>query len=101
VAALANLCLPMSDYGDSDLDSLLAIAFPFIESARISGGRALVFCALGVNRSAALVASYLRLAMRCSPDEALSRIAAVRPFVSLHDAYLSQLKQLALPAGTL
>lgn len=97
IAALSLLCLPMSDHGDSDLNLLLTTAFPFIESARASGARVLIFCALGVNRSAALAAAYLRRALRCSPEEALSRVVAVRPFVSLHEGYLSQLDQLVLP----
>jgi protein-tyrosine phosphatase len=98
MVALSNLCLPMSDYGDSDLSLLLAAALPFIESARASGGRVLIFCALGVNRSAALVAGYLRIALRCSPEEALSRVVASRPFISLHGGYLFQLEQLSISA---
>lgn len=98
MVALSNLCLPMSDHGDSDLSLLLAEVLPFIESARASGGRVLIFCALGVNRSAALVAGYLRIALRCSPQEALSRVVAKRPFISLHEGYLSQLEQLSVSA---
>lgn len=98
MVALSNLCLPMSDHGDSDLGLLLAAALPFIESARASGGRVLVFCARGINRSAALVAGYLRIALRCSPEEALGRVVANRPFISLHEGYLSQLEKLSISA---
>ena len=94
VAALPVLRIPMSDHGDSDLRQTLADAAPFIEKAREAGGRVLIFCALGVNRSPALTAGYLRMALQCSPAEALNWIASARPFVSLHQKYLSQLEQL-------
>lgn len=41
IAELPNLCLPMSDYGTSDLCQLLAQAVSFIERAREAGGRVL------------------------------------------------------------
>lgn len=98
VAALANLCIPMSDYGESDIRQLLTEIVPFIESAKETGGRVLIFCALGVNRSPALVAGYLRAALGFSLDEALRKIISSRPFVDIHEKYLSQLKELAGPA---
>lgn len=94
VIVLPHLCLPMSDSGESNLSLLLTTALPFVESAREAGGRVLIFCALGVNRSASLAAGYLRLALRCSAEEALNRVIASRPFVSLHESYRSQLEQL-------
>ena len=99
VASLPSLCLPMSDYGDSDLLQVLADAIPFIERVREAGGRVLVFCALGVNRSPALVAGYLRAKLGYSVSEALSTLASSRPFVSLHQEYLSQLERLEGPDG--
>lgn len=94
VASLPNLCIPMSDHGESDIRRLLTDVVPFIENARKTGGRVLIFCALGVNRSPALVAGYLRAKLGCSTGEALSRITLSRPFVSIHERYLSQLDQL-------
>ena len=94
VASLSNLCIPMSDHGESDIRRLLVDLVPFIESARETGGRVLIFCALGVNRSPALVAGYLRAALGYSTGEALSKITSSRPFVSLHEKYLSQLERL-------
>jgi protein-tyrosine phosphatase len=94
VSSRPNLCLPMSDSGESDLRQLLTDAVPFIESAREAGGRVLIFCALGVNRSPTLVAGYLRAVLGYSAGEALNRITSSRPFVSLHEKYLSQLEQL-------
>ena len=94
VASLPKLCIPMSDDGESDIRRLLAEVVPFMESAREAGGRVLIFCALGVNRSPALVAGYLRVALGFPIGEALSKIALSRPFVSIHERYLSQLEQL-------
>ena len=94
VASLPKLCIPMSDYGDSDLRQFLADAVPFIEGAQAAAGRVLVFCALGVNRSPALVAGYLRARLRYSTAEALSALASSRPFVSIHQQYLAQLERL-------
>lgn len=94
VAKLPKLCIPMSDYGDSDLRQWVAEAIPFIERAQEAGGRVLVFCALGVNRSPALVAGYLRAALRCSAVEALNALTSSRPFVSIHPQYLEQLERL-------
>jgi protein-tyrosine phosphatase len=94
VSSLPHLCLPMSDFGESDLRQLLTDAVPFIESAREAGGCVLVFCALGVNRSPTLVAGYLRAVLGYSAGEALNRIASSRPFVSLHERYVFQLEQL-------
>lgn len=96
VASLPNLRIPMSDYGDSDLRQFLADAIPFIERGRETGGRVLVFCALGVNRSPALVAGYLKVKLWYTTDEALGKLTSSRPFVSIHEQYLSQLQHLDL-----
>jgi len=92
--ALPNLCIPMSDHGASDLRQVLTHVVPFIEGARDAGGHVLIFCALGVNRSPALTAGYLRVALGYTTDEALKRITSSRPFVSIHEKYLFQLEQL-------
>jgi len=94
VDQLPKLCIPMSDYGDSDLRQWVADAIPFIERAQEAGGRVLVFCALGVNRSPALVAGYLKVKLRYSTAEALKVLTSIRPFVSVHQRYLEQLERL-------
>jgi hypothetical protein len=70
---------------------------PFIESARDAGGRLLIFCASGINRSPALAAAYLQVALHYPMDSALAVIAKSRPIVSIHERYLKQLA--ALPAS--
>jgi protein-tyrosine phosphatase len=91
VAALPHLHLPISDHGESDLREALATVVPFIESAREAGGRVLIFCALGVNRSPAVTAGYLRAVLGCSAEDAIAKIRSSRPFISIHHKYLSQL----------
>ena len=86
-----NLLLPMSDDGESRLADLLVRAVPFIERARSSGGRVLIFCASGINRSPALASAYLQVVLRYRMDAALSMIFSVRPLVSIHERYLDQL----------
>jgi len=94
VASLPNLRIPMSDHGESDLQQVLRDAVPFIRAAGEAGGRVLVFCILGVNRSPTVVAGYLRTALGWSTADALSRITSRRPFVSIHEKYLAQLEEL-------
>jgi protein-tyrosine phosphatase len=94
MASHPNLCIPMSDHGESDIRQVLADVAPFIDGVKEAGGHVLIFCALGVNRSPALVAGYLRAELGCTTREALNRIKSSRPFVSIHERYLSQLEQL-------
>lgn len=94
LSIIPSICLSASDHGESDLGDLLARALPLIEEARGTGGRVLVFCALGVNRSPALAAAYLLRVLGDSASQALERIAASRPFISLHEKYLEQLERL-------
>merc|ERR1711968_270525 len=47
------------EVGYNMLDKHYADAKPFLEDARLSGGRCLVHCAMGVNRSACICVAYL------------------------------------------
>jgi protein-tyrosine phosphatase len=91
---LASMHVPMSDWGDSSLSDLVAKAAPFIDEARSAGGRVLVFCMLGVNRSPALVAGYL-VAKGWKLGDALEAVSSARPVVSIHDGYMAQLRRLS------
>jgi hypothetical protein len=93
-ATFKALLLDVSDEGTSDLRSVLAEFTPFVEAVRSSGGRVLVFCNLGVNRSAAVVAGYLQSALGWSCNVALTHIRENRPAVSIHDRYIEQLMAL-------
>jgi hypothetical protein len=90
--AFETLVLDVSDEGRSDLGRLLPDFMSFVEPVRSAGGRVLVFCNLGVNRSAAVVAGYLQSALGWSCEAALAHLKRSRPAVSIHEEYLSQLR---------
>jgi len=92
-AQVRGLRLPMSDEGESDLWEVVANAAPFIDGARAAGGRVLVLCNQGVNRSPALIAAYL-VASGVAPQRALELLSQARPIVNLHGRYLAQLTAL-------
>jgi hypothetical protein len=91
-SAYEALVLEVSDEGTSDLSRVLAEFTPFVEKVRSAGGKVLVFCNLGVNRSAAVVAGYLQSALGWSCEAALEHLRRNRPAVSIHEAYLKQLR---------
>ena len=61
-----------------------------------SGGRVLVHCMSGVNRSAAIVAAYLMREHGKSALEAVRQLAAVRPQVLTNSSFVEQLVQFQL-----
>lgn len=76
---------PMLDLVPPDPDRLLAAARA-IEEARPEGP-VLVYCALGLSRSASVVATWLAMTGRAgSVDEAIERVRAARPRIVLGDA---------------
>ncbi|KNC49746.1 uncharacterized protein AMSG_11932 [Thecamonas trahens ATCC 50062] len=66
---------------DEDITAVLDDAHGFIDGARASGGRVLVHCLRGVNRSGAIVVSYVMRALGLGYDDALARVRACRPSV--------------------
>lgn len=92
--AYTSLRLEVSDSGESDLSQVLRQVAPFVDQARRTDGKVLIFCALGVNRSPAVVASYLRCVLGWSLPAALAHLAQVRPAVDIHQRYLAQLRSL-------
>jgi len=92
--ALETLILSVSDEGASDLSRVVPEFSSFVEGVRSSGGKVLVFCNLGVNRSAAVAAGYLQAALGWSYESALAHVRKNRPAVSIHDNYLQQLRSL-------
>ena len=89
-----SLHLPMSDSGDSSLSEVATSAARFIDTARDAGGRVLVFCDLGVNRTAAVIAGYLIL-KGWTAEAAIERVSQARPVISIIEPYKLQLRALA------
>lgn len=67
----------------------------FIDDARDTGGRALVHCELGVNRSGAICIAYLMVELEITLLQALRRIKIERPVVLSNDGFKKQLIEFA------
>jgi protein-tyrosine phosphatase len=88
------LHLPMSDSGESHLEALIPQAARFIDSALRGGGRVLVFCDLGINRSPALMAGYL-ISKGWSFERAFELIGRARSLMGVVEPYSTQLREMA------
>jgi len=67
----------------------------FFDEAREAGGRALVHCELGVNRSAALAVAYLVESEGVTLTQAVRRVRIDRPNVLRNDGFRRQLVRFA------
>jgi len=67
----------------------------FFDEARETGGRALVHCELGVNRSAALAVAYLVETERVTLTQAVRQVRIDRPNVLCNDGFRRQLVRFA------
>merc|ERR1712178_449691 len=87
----------LDDFGHSPLRSLLPMHIDFIDKALAEGGKCLVHCRMGVNRSASVVLAYLMARRGFSFDQAARHISKRRPRMAIHPSYESQLR--VLPSG--
>ena len=67
----------------------------FIDSARDSGGRALVHCELGVNRSGAICIAYLMLDQDMTLLQTLRLVKMERPVVLVNEGFQKELIEFA------
>ena len=67
----------------------------FFDEARSAGGRALVHCELGVNRSATLAVAYLVESEQVPLTQAVRQVRIERPNVLLNDGFRRQLVRFA------
>ena len=67
----------------------------FFDEAREAGGRALVHCELGVNRSATLAVAYLVDSERVTLTQAVRQVRIDRPNVLRNDGFRRQLVRFA------
>ena len=89
-----QLHIPLSDYGDTNLRGSLEECFAFIEQAQAAGGRVLVHCRYGMNRSPAVVLAYLVLKLGRALDETYCELREKRAEVCIHQLYIRQLAEL-------
>ena len=71
------------------------IAFDIIEDARKSGGRALIHCIMGVNRSGALAVAYTMLHRQCGPITAAVYVREKRRMLLSNEDFQEQLIEFA------
>lgn len=70
-------------------------AYKVIEDARQTGGKALIHCIMGINRSGALATAYVMLHKRCGPISAVKFVKAARKGVLTNDSFRAQLVDFA------
>jgi len=71
------------------------VAFDIIEDARKSGGRALIHCIMGVNRSGALAVAYTMLHRQCGPITAAVFVRDKRRMLLSNEDFQEQLIEFA------
>jgi len=71
------------------------IAFDVIEDARKSGGRALIHCIMGVNRSGALAVAYTMVHQQCGPITAAVYVREKRGLLLSNEDFQDQLIEFA------
>eukprot|EP00931_Biecheleriopsis_adriatica_P117300 TRINITY_DN92833_c0_g1_i1.p1 TRINITY_DN92833_c0_g1~~TRINITY_DN92833_c0_g1_i1.p1 ORF type:complete len:271 (+),score=63.15 TRINITY_DN92833_c0_g1_i1:245-1057(+) len=87
--------VPLDDSGQTVLtEDLLLQCFKFIRAGRSTGGRVLVHCALGVNRSVTVAAAFLMWDQGMSADAALELIREAHPCANPVQLYRDQLRSL-------
>jgi protein-tyrosine phosphatase len=86
--------LPLSDLGESRLEEALERACAFIEKAQASGGKVLVHCGGGRNRSPTVATGYLMCSCGMRLKEAFYLVRSRRPEFAPHENYLRQLQEL-------
>jgi len=84
----------MSDMGRTELDTLLAKVYPFMERAQQVEKKLFVYCKLGQNRSATLVISFLMKNRGLTLYEAHKMLKEQRPLVQIHQNYAKKLLKL-------
>jgi len=85
------------DAEDADYDMMqhFDIAFDVIEDARKSGGRALIHCIMGVNRSGALAVAYTMVHQQCGPITAAVYVREKRGLLLSNEDFQDQLIEFA------
>jgi atypical dual specificity phosphatase len=83
--------VPLSDFGDTPLSSVLEECFDVINEAREAKGNVLVHCQGGVNRSPTVVIAFLMHVIGWNLKRAWEHVKEKRPAASPHEKYMQQL----------
>lgn len=90
-AAARHLHIDLEDVPEANLLQHLPAALDFV-AAGAAGAGALVHCAQGVSRSAAVAAAHLMRAAGLGPDEALAALRARHPAAEPNSGFVGQLR---------
>jgi len=84
----------MSDFGKTELNTVLDEVYPFMESAQESQNKLFVHCTLGQNRSATIVVAFLMKNKGLTLYEAHRMVKQKRAVVQIHQNYAKMLLKL-------
>jgi len=87
------LHVPMSDFGDDDLEVALPKLMPFVVCG-LAVGKVLVHCQMGINRSATVTICYLMMHQHFTLRRAYLHTQSIRPMISPHELYFDQMQLL-------
>jgi protein-tyrosine phosphatase len=86
------LCIPLCDFGNSDLGLVLKRCFAFIDEAKAKKQKILVHCAAGINRSPTIVIAYLMRVNQWKYRQAFDYVQDRRWFINPAPLYRKQLR---------
>lgn len=95
------LMIPAEDYSEYNIMYHFQDAFTFLDKCKTSGGKALVHCNLGINRSGAICAAYLMLDQHMPLLEVASLLKKTRGVVLTNKGFRRQLIRFARARGYL
>jgi len=84
----------MSDFGKTELNTVVDKVYPFMESAQQSWNKLYVHCTFGQNRSPTIIISYLMKNMGLTLYEAHKMVKEKRPLIHIHPYYAKMLLKL-------
>lgn len=89
------LIIPAQDFDEFNIMQFFDDAIGFLDSAICSGGKALVHCSIGVNRSGAIVAAYLMISQSKKLLDVIVELKAKRLLILCNMGFRKQLVQFA------
>lgn len=95
------LMMPAEDYEEFDIMQYFMDAIIFLDKARTAGGRALVHCNIGVNRSGAIAAAYLMIHQRRPLLKVIEDLKSKRSLILQNVGFRRQLIRFARCRGLL
>ena len=93
--------IPAEDHADYDIMHHFSDAFAFLDRCKKLGGKALVHCNLGINRSGAICAAYMMVDQHIPLLEVISVLKSKRSVVICNKGFRRQLVRFARAKGLL